>query len=373
MTQILNAASSSIVDESRLVEIVTVVEQICLGNFEARIKNLPELSGLERKLCLRINEMIDRSDAYIRETSACLSYMADNQYFRRIAPEGLPGSFEVATQNINVAADGIEAKINKFSAAVDAISTAAVQLNSNAQVMGDTVKLATEKTQTVAVAAEETGANTQTVASAAEELNASIQEINRQVSTSANMSSGAVEQSREINKLVAGLSDASVKIGDVVSLINNIAGQTKLLALNATIEAARAGEAGRGFTVVASEVKNLSSQTEKATNEIQSHVNEIQSAASNTAKSISDISVFIDQINEVSSAIASAVEEQGAATQEISRNVQEAATGVDDVTVNISAVNETVSKVNEQSLEVMAIANELENQAELLASALNSK
>ncbi|MCG8493179.1 MAG: methyl-accepting chemotaxis protein [Sneathiellales bacterium] len=356
----------------RFDEILQVIENIAKGNFESRIKNIPLEEGLERTLSVKINEMIDRADAYVRESTACLGFIAQNKYFRRIAPEGLDGSYGVAAEKINIAADGVEQKIGRFSEVVETIASAASQLNSSADEMGQTVDMATEKTATVTSFAEEAGSNTQTVASAAEELNSSIQEINRQVTQSATMSSEAVEQSREVNELVVGLTEASDKIGHVVNLINDIAGQTKLLALNATIEAARAGDAGKGFAVVASEVKSLSAQTEKATEDIKSQVQGIQTAANTAVTSISDIDSSIAKINEVSSAIASAVEEQGAATHEISRNVQEAATGVQNVTTNVSDVNQSVMQVSENSRQVQTVALDLKKQAEILTEVLNS-
>ncbi len=355
----------------KLLEILDVVDAVARGEFENRIKDISKEEGLERQLCLKINEMIDRADAYVRESTACLRFIAENKYFRRISPEGLQGAYGYATYKINQAADNVEQKINRFSEVVESISAASEQLNSNAQSMGSVVDQANERTTAVASAAEEAGVNTNTVASAAEQLDASIQEINMQVSTSAGMSGDAVVQSREVNDMVEGLSIASDKIGQVVNLINDIAGQTKLLALNATIEAARAGDAGKGFAVVASEVKNLSGQTEKATDDIKSQVTEIQKAASEAVGSIKGIGGSIDQINEVASAIASAVEEQGAATREISRNVKEAALGVQGVTENVGVVSTAVNQVSESSKEVMSVAQELRSQAELLKDVLN--
>ncbi len=367
-----DVSSDSYPSMERFDEILSVIQDIIEGNFESRIKNIPVEEGLERSLSVKINEMIDRADAYVRESTACLGFIAENRYFRRIAPEGLGGAYGVAADKINTAADGVENKISRFGDVVDAISSAATQLNASAQSMGETVDRASEKTATVASAAEEAGTNTQTVASAAEELNSSIQEINRQVTHSATMSSEAVEQSREVNELVTGLSEASDKIGHVVNLINDIAGQTKLLALNATIEAARAGDAGKGFAVVASEVKSLSAQTEKATEDIKLQVQGIQTASGTAVTSISEIDGSISKINEVSSAIASAVEEQGAATQEISRNVQEAASGVKEVTANVGIVNENVIQVSESSREVQVVAGSLKDQADILTEVLNS-
>lgn len=372
MHEDIKLPTDGMVSEERILQIIDVVEKIARGDFENRVMNIPAEDGLERNLCIKINEMIDRADAYVRESTACLAFIADNQYFRRIAPEGLGGAYGFAAGKINGAADGVEEKTQKFADAVQSISSASVQLNSSAEFMGQTVDQASEKTSAVAAAAEEAGSNTQTVASAAEELNSSIQEINRQVTSSAQMSSDAVEQSKQVNEMMTGLSDASEKIGQVVKLINDIAGQTKLLALNATIEAARAGDAGKGFAVVASEVKSLSAQTEQATDGIKAQVTAIQEAAGNAITSIGEISGSIGNINEVSSAIASAVEEQGAATQEISRNIQEATVGVQDVTKNVGVVNENVQQVSESSQQMLSVAVELKKQAESLTAVLNS-
>ena len=154
-------------------------------------------------------------------------------------------------------------------------------------------------------------------------------------------------------------SKAAARIGDVVELINNIAGQTNLLALNATIEAARAGEAGRGFAVVASEVKALAEQTAKATGEIGQQINGIQSATQDSVNAIKEISGTIERLSEISSAIAAAVEEQGAATQEISRNVQQAAQGTQQVTSNITDVQRGAGETGMASSQVLSAAQSL--------------
>ena len=153
----------------------------------------------------------------------------------------------------------------------------------------------------------------------------------------------AVDQARNTNDRVAELSNAASRIGDVVELINTIAGRTNLLALNATIEAARAGEAGRGFAVVASEVKALAEQTAKATGEIGQQIAGIQAATLKSVGAIKQISGTIEKLSEISSTIAAAVEEQGAATQEISRNVQQAAQGTQQVSSNITDVQRGAS------------------------------
>ncbi len=157
----------------------------------------------------------------------------------------------------------------------------------------------------------------------------------------------------------ARLSVAATRIGDVVELINTIAGQTNLLALNATIEAARAGEAGRGFAVVAAEVKTLAEQTAKATGEISQQISGIQTATQESVDAIRDISVTIERLSEVSSTIAAAVEEQGAATQEISRNVQQAAHGTQQVSANITDVQRGAAETGSASSKVLSTAKML--------------
>ena len=185
---------------------------------------------------------------------------------------------------------------------------------------------------TVAGAAGQASSNVEAVAAATEELSSSISEIGRQVTTSAGIASRAVEDGKNTNAQMQSLAEGAQRIGEVVKLINDIAGQTNLLALNATIEAARAGEAGKGFAVVASEVKTLANQTAKATEDIAAHVGDIQAQTDKTVTAIKAITETIGQIDQISTTIASAVEEQGAATQEIARNVQQAASGTRDVT-----------------------------------------
>ena len=218
---------------------------------------------------------------------------------------------------------------------------------------------AQELTTMVAAASEEASTNVQSVASATEEMASSVNEISRQVQESARMASEAVDQARKTNDRVGELSKAAARIGDVVELINTIAGQTNLLALNATIEAARAGEAGRGFAVVASEVKALAEQTAKATGEIGQQITGIQAATQESVNAIKEISGTIERLSEISSTIAAAVEEQGAATQEISRNVQQAAQGTQQVSSNITDVQRGASETGSASSQVLSAAQSL--------------
>jgi methyl-accepting chemotaxis protein len=242
---------------------------------------------------------------------------------------------------------------------VATVSSASTQLEASAGTLTATAERAQQLTTTVAAASEEASTNVRSVASATEEMASSINEIGRQVQDSARMAGEAVDQARKTNDRVSELSKAAARIGDVVELINTIAGQTNLLALNATVEAARAGEAGRGFAVVASEVKALAEQTAKATGEIGQQISGIQTATQDSVNAIKEIGGTIEKLCEISSTIASAVEEQGAATQEISRNVQQAAHGTQQVSANITDVQRGASETGSASSQVLSAAQSL--------------
>ncbi|MBR0765139.1 methyl-accepting chemotaxis protein [Bradyrhizobium japonicum] len=253
-------------------------------------------------------------------------------------------------------ADSFEGAVGEI---VGTVSSASTELEASATTLTSTAERTQQLTTVVAAASEEASTNVQSVASATEELSSSITEISRQVQESARVASEAVGQARTTTDRVSELSRAATRIGDVVELINTIAGQTNLLALNATIEAARAGEAGRGFAVVASEVKALAEQTAKATGEIGQQIASIQAATEHSVGAIRDISDTIEKLSEISSAIAAAVEEQGAATQEISRNVQQAAEGTHQVSSNITDVQRGASETGSASSQVLSAAQSL--------------
>ena len=265
--------------------------------------------------------------------------------------------------DMNRMADDFEAAVSQI---VEAVSSASSQLEVSAGTLTTTAERAQQLTATVAAASEEASTNVQSVASATEEMASTVNEISRQVQESARMANDAVDQARVTNDRVSELSKAATRIGDVVELINTIAGQTNLLALNATIEAARAGEAGRGFAVVASEVKALAEQTAKATGEIGQQISGIQAATQELVNAIKEISGTIEKLSEISSTIAAAVEEQGAATQEISRNVQQASMGTQQVSSNITDVQRGASETGSASSQVLSAAQSLSSDSNRL-------
>ena len=261
---------------------------------------------------------------------------------------------------------------NDFEGAVgeiiQTVSSASTELEASANTLAATAGRTEQLSTVVASAAEEASTNVQSVASASEEMASSVSEIGRQVHESARIAGDAVKQAQITNDRVFALSQAANKIGDVVQLINTIAGQTNLLALNATIEAARAGDAGRGFAVVASEVKSLAEQTAKATGEIGDQIKGIQTATADSVQAIKEIASTISRISEISSTIASAVEEQGAATQEISRNVQQAAVGTTQVASNINDVRRGSTETGSASSQVLSSAQSLSVESNRLKS-----
>ncbi len=260
---------------------------------------------------------------------------------------------------------------NKVGGLVGLVASAATQLQTTARSMAGTAGETTQQAANVAAAAEEASVNVQTVASAAEELAASIGEISRQVAQSAKVAGKAVEDAKRTDAVVRALAEGAQKIGEVVGLINNIAGQTNLLALNATIEAARAGDAGKGFAVVASEVKSLATQTAKATEDIGRQIAQIQGSTAEAVASIQGIGVTIGEVSEIAATIAAAVEEQGAATQEIARNVQQASAGTLAVTTNIAGVGEGANNTGAAATGVLDAAGALTRQAEELHGAVS--
>ncbi|OYW31797.1 MAG: hypothetical protein B7Z45_10040 [Azorhizobium sp. 12-66-6] len=195
---------------------------------------------------------------------------------------------------------------------------------------------------------------------------ASVQEIYGKVSHSSEMATQAARYATETDANIQHLMHSATGIGQVIELIKAIAAQTNLLALNATIEAARAGEAGRGFSIVAAEVKELATQTAKATDDINQKINEIQSATALTVSSIGKIAATIDEVQNISATVAIAVEQQGGATREIAENSHRAARRTEEVTVNIDGVGSAASTTGVASEQLMRLSTALSSQAHQL-------
>jgi methyl-accepting chemotaxis protein len=324
------------------------------------------LQNMNAKMTIIANGKLDEQIDYterndeIGDMAKALQVFKDNGLrVRAMEAEQKEQEVRTATQrkaDMMKLAGEFEAAVGEI---VETVSSASTELEASASTLTATAERAQDLTTAVAAASEEASANVQSVASATEEMTSSVNEISRQVQESAGIANQAVEQARSTNARVGELAKAAARIGDVVELINTIAGQTNLLALNATIEAARAGDAGRGFAVVASEVKALAEQTAKATGEISQQISGIQTATQDSVSAIQEIGNTIGRMSEISSTIASAVEEQGAATQEISRNVQQAAQGTMAVSSNIADVQRGASETGAASSQVFTAARSL--------------
>jgi hypothetical protein len=260
-------------------------------------------------------------------------------------------------------ADAFESSVKTV---VDTLTKSAGEMHATARALTGSAERTNTQAKAAAGACEQASSNVHGAATATEELAASIQEISRQVAHSSGMAREASDQAGRTNTTVQGLSEAAEKIGQVVGLINAIAGQTNLLALNATIEAARAGEAGKGFAVVASEVKSLATQTAKATEDITRQIAGIQTTTGGAVKEIKAIAGTIAEINSIAAGVASAVEEQSAATKEISRNVQDASASSQELDQNIAGVSSAVAETGSAAVQMEQAAEALTRIADQL-------
>ena len=252
------------------------------------------------------------------------------------------------------------------------IGDAAVNLHGSAQTLSSTAEQTGQRSAMVSSATEEATSNVQAVSSASLQLSASIQEISKQVQISLVIAQEATREAEQTNARMSGLAQAAVRIGEVVTLINDIASQTNLLALNATIESARAGEAGKGFAVVAGEVKALAGQTARATEEIATQIAAVQAEAQGAVEAIQGIGHTIARIDELSSAIASAVEEQGAATAEIARNIDLASQGTNQVSANIAEVAAAAADTGRLAQDVFGAADHMRQLSAVLEEAVEA-
>jgi methyl-accepting chemotaxis protein len=300
--------------------------------------NAARFTGGYAELVRGTNDMLDAVVLPIQEANTVLEQVAAGDFTRRVTGE-YRGDHAKTKDNLNRTIDSLRGALQRIRSTSTTIAASSNQIRSTSQSMAGAAEETTRQVQSVSAASQQAGSNVQTVSVAAEEMTGAIREISRQLQEALAVSREAASQADFTVRQMDELGASSEEIGEVVKVITSIAQQTNLLALNATIEAARAGEAGKGFAVVANEVKQLASQTARATEEIAQKIQTVQSSTGGVVKGIRSIAEVITRINDISTTVASAMEEQAAATQEIARNVQEAARGTDEVSRSITSVS----------------------------------
>lgn len=366
-----------------LARVADVCEFAARGDLEPRLP-LDGITGDAARIGRAVNALLDLVDAFVREAAASLDHAAQGRFYRRLLVRGLPGSFRHAAGIINAASAAMARQAEALSQGerrrlelgarferaigqvVAMVASSATEMQATASSLADAARATTSASAMAASESEQTSANVQAVASATEQLAASAAEIGLRVEDSAQTATDATADAARTNDRVEELRQASQQIGRVVKLITHIARQTNLLALNATIEAARAGTAGKGFAIVAAEVKNLARQTTTATEEIAGQIHAIQASTSACASAIDGVTRTIGRIDEVLRSIAASAAEQRRSTTRISQNVQQAARGTLEVSRNVAGVRGTAAETNAAAVQLLEAAGELSHQAEQL-------
>ncbi|HTI03127.1 MAG TPA: methyl-accepting chemotaxis protein [Acidisoma sp.] len=318
----------------------------------------------------RANAESERADRAQQQTlvvsslASGLERLSEGDLVFRLA-EPFTSDYEKLRHDFNAAMDKLQETMSSITSATSGVRSGAGEI---AQASDDLSR----RTEQQAAGLEETAAALDEITMAVRKTAEGAQEARSLVSHAKSDAEQSGKIVHDAISAMGGIEESSRQIGNIVSLIDEIAFQTNLLALNAGVEAARAGEAGRGFAVVAAEVKSLSSQTAEATKEIGERISQIQGATREAVDAIQAITTTIEEVSVIATAIGSAIEEQGAATAEIARNVTQTAAATRDVTTNIGGVSAAANETGSAAGMLLSAASDLSKQAEQLSGEVNT-
>ena len=342
-------------------EVETVIAAARAGRLQTR-GDASSFKGAYYEIVAGVNGALDAFLSPVDEANRIMTDLAAGRL--RASMDGdYQGDFEVLQTNVNRVGQSLRDAMMRIQGASTGLASNSTQLSSTSDSLSGAAAEAHRQAETATVASTQTSASVQTVASAAEEMSNSIREISQQLHEAVAVAGDARTRVGHTVEIIDYLGAASREIDEVVKVVNSIAEQTNLLALNATIEAARAGEAGKGFAVVASEVKKLASETARATEEIAETIGSIQSRTTDAVTAVNEISQVMDRMNQISEGIASAVEEQSAAVSEIAQSAGQAAQGTEEMTRSIHAVSQAVGNSAESARALAGAAVELRDRS----------
>lgn len=309
----------------------------------------------------------DRSDEIGNIAKALLVFKRNGEERMQLEKEQKDAEIRAEKEKKQAMEDLANRFESKVQGIIQSVAAAATELYQTSESMSGMIDNASQKATSVSKASDETSQNIQTVAASTEQMSASVKEIAQQILRSTEAVNGAVTEMERADKTSQMLEEATKRIGEIVELIQGIAAQINLLALNATIESARAGDAGKGFAVVASEVKQLATQTSKATEEISGSIDNIRNVSEQVIHAMSTIKNAISGVNEISSSISSAVEEQTAVTNEISANMSRASCSTTLINDDIGQVRQAANDASSSATQTLSAARALSQQAESLS------
>ncbi|MCP5143651.1 MAG: hypothetical protein H6978_02390 [Gammaproteobacteria bacterium] len=364
-------------------EFIRVCKRGRAGDFEARVLLCDERPEL-RELADSINDLLDVTDAFVREAGAALISAAHGRFSRRVVLRGMNGAFRSASTLINQASTQMAAQDSAIKGArqervglanefenevmgmVNTVASAATEMRATAETLASAARMTSDQAAVVADVSDRTRGNVHSATEATDNLVRAVGDVETEVGTSARAAERAVDEAGETNAIIAGLVQDSERIGGVVKLISQVAEQTNLLALNAAIEAARAGEAGKGFAVVASEVKSLAQQTATATEDITARIEAIQDTTHKAVAAITRIGGSIENMRDRAHGIAETVSQQKQAANQIRNEMDAVERAAEEVGKSIAGVTETAQETNDSAGQVLVAADELSRLAESL-------